>query len=218
MDRIKDLLKEVYERGINVKSAEIKALQAQINPHFLYNTLDSICWVAHDIGNIEIPEVISSLSDILRYSLNNSDKLATIAEELDITRKYLDIQRFCYSLDISLIEDISNISYEYKLPKITLQPIIENAIKHGTLQQGKNSDVITIHAFHRSDKVVIQVEDDNEADIALMYSIINDKTETQKHGIKNIHSRFNMMFGSEYGLNFIKSEHGGIIVEILLPG
>lgn len=218
IDRINELLVEVYTRGINVKSAEIRALQAQINPHFLYNTLDAICWAAHDAGNTEIPRIISSLSDILRYSIMDSNKLATIADELEIIRNYFDIQRFCYSLDITFIEDIQGVSYENKLPKLTLQPLVENAIIHGMLEQGKKVEVITIRAFHRSGAVVIQVENSYDADIGLMYDIINEKKETEKHGIKNIHSRLKMMFGPEYGLSFSKSDGGGVIVEISLPG
>lgn len=216
--RINELLIEVYTKGVDMKESEIKALQAQINPHFLYNTLDSVCWAIMETGNLEIPTVITGLSNLLRYSLKNFDKLATVTEELEIVSRYIEIQQFCYSLDIRLVTEFASVSNEYKMPKLTLQPLVENAILHGMVEHGRDSGDITIRAYYQCGDVVIQVENDCDADIGKMYSIINDTSETDKHGIKNVHNRLTMLFGPEYGLNFHRSEGGGLVVELKLPG
>lgn len=218
INRINELLNEVYIHGIAVKEAEIKALQAQINPHFLYNTLDSISWAVMDTGDFEIPSIITSLSNILRYSLKDFDKPATISEELEIVRLYVNIQHFCYSLEIHLITDLVSMDPDlYQMPKLTLQPLVENAIIHGMMDYGIKEDHIIIRSFPKEDGMILQVESSGKADIEKMYAIIRDPNETQKHGIKNIHRRLVMRYGEASGLKFSNSDSGGLIVELFLP-
>lgn len=217
LKRIQALLLDIHQKGINEKNAEIKALQAQISPHFLFNSLDSLCWAVRDTGNAELPAFITSLSDILRYSLRDFDKRVPIQEELQIVKRYIRIQQFCYSVNIVLVENIDASVLQYTLPKLTLQPLVENAILHGMLEHGEKSDTIVIRAFHRDGDTILQITDTFPADINRMYQIIRDTAQVEKHGIKNVNSRLKMLFGEPYGLDFKMSEDGGLIVEIRLP-
>lgn len=214
--RIKILLQEVYDRGVSEKQAEIRMLQAQINPHFLYNTLDSVSWAALDLGNKEIPAVVSSLSNILRYSIKEPDKLATLSEELEIAQNYVEIQRFCYSLDIVVDVSGERIASNYLLPKLTLQPLVENAIIHGFLERGQKKGRIAIRFTDGADALVCEVENEGKADILAMNEILQSKTLTAKHGIRNVHTRLQMMFGEESGLSFIQSGDASFVVRMVI--
>lgn len=205
VQRIKQLLHDVYLTGISVKQAEIRALQAQINPHFLYNTLDSISWVALDHGDSDVPRVVSSLSNILRYSINDSDRLVTLAAELDIVRDYLDIQNFCYQLDIQLILADGVTEAAFLLPKLTLQPIIENAVVHGFVEQKQTTGVIKLRVFRDAQYVRCEIENPGDADVVAMNALLHDGSEPQKHGIRNVHRRLRMLFGPDSGLHFYRT-------------
>jgi two-component system, sensor histidine kinase YesM len=214
IERIKLLLKEVFEKGVSVKQAEIRALQAQINPHFLYNTLDSISWAALDLGDSEIPAVVSSLSNILRYSIKEPDKFATIEEELKITQDYVEIQNFCYSLDIHLLIEGEPVYPQQLLPKLTFQPIVENAILHGFLENNQKSGTIIFRTIDEGDCLRFEIENPGEADIARIEEIIYGSKEIQKHGLRNVHTRLQMLFGAGSGLSVSKKETGGLVVTL----
>lgn len=214
--RIKQLLRDVYLTGISVKQAEIRALQAQINPHFLYNTLDSISWVALDHGDADVPRVVSSLSNILRYSINDSDKLVPFSEELRIVRDYLDIQNFCYQLDIQLHVAIDGDSDIACWPKLTLQPIIENALIHGFLEQKQKTGVIAIRLQQSVSQIRCDIENPGSADVIAMNALLQDMTEPKKHGIRNVHNRLRMLFGNESGLHFLTSMTGATVAVLVI--
>ena len=205
VQRIKQLLHDVYLTGISVKQAEIRALQAQINPHFLYNTLDSISWVALDHGDEDVPRVVSSLSNILRYSINDSDRLVTLAAELAIVRDYLDIQNFCYQLNIQLEVEPALAEAGLLLPKLTLQPIIENAVVHGFLEQKQTTGVIQLRLWREGADAYCEIENPGYADVEAMNALLHDGSEPKKHGIRNVHLRLRMLFGSESGLHFYRT-------------
>jgi two-component system sensor histidine kinase YesM len=211
--RIKQLLQDVYYTGLNVKQAELRALQAQINPHFLYNTLDAISWITFDLGDNDVPHVVSSLSNILRYSINDSDRLVTLTEELNIVRDYLNIQSFCYQLDIQLVIDDGLPSATQLLPKLTLQPIIENAVQHGFLEQKQKTGIIAIR-YHQTEVFAqCEIENPGEADVAMMNKLLQDTSEPKKHGIRNVHNRLRMLFGADSGLYFYQTpQHATVAV------
>jgi two-component system sensor histidine kinase YesM len=214
--RIKQLLHDVYLTGVSVKQAELRALQAQINPHFLYNTLDSISWVALDHGDSDVPRVVSSLSNILRYSINESDRLVTFADELAIVNDYLDIQNFCYQLDIQLHVDVADAHMRHQLPKLTLQPIIENAVLHGFLEQQQNSGVIHIRCQQQGNVVEYAIENPGSADIDRINALLHDAVEPQKHGVRNVHNRLRMLFGNDAGLQYMRTAHGATVANLTL--
>jgi two-component system sensor histidine kinase YesM len=214
--RIKQLLRDVYLTGISVKQAEIRALQAQINPHFLYNTLDSISWVALDHGDADVPRVVSSLSNILRYSINDSDKLVPFSEELRIVRDYLAIQNFCYQLDIQLHVATDGDDEAACWPKLTLQPIIENALIHGVLEQKQKTGVIAIRLYRTSTQLRCEIENPGTADVVAMNALLCDVSEPQKHGIRNVHNRLRMLFGNESGLHFFTTPAGATVAVLVI--
>ncbi len=217
VERIKLLLQEVYDKGLSVKQAEIRALQAQINPHFLYNTLDSISWTALDLGDSEIPAVVSSLSNILRYSIKEPDKLVSLEEELEIVQHYIDIQRFCYSLAIDTQFEGRQFTAGLKVPKLTLQPLVENAILHGFLENGIKTGTIYMRCLPEDGRVAFEVENAGQADIEKMLAIIHGEGNAEKHGIRNIHHRLQMLFGEEAGLSFYKKADGALVVRLSIP-
>jgi len=214
--RIKQLLHDVYLTGISVKQAELRALQAQINPHFLYNTLDSISWVALDHGDSDVPRVVSSLSNILRYSINDSDRLVTFAEEIAIVKDYLDIQNFCYQIDIQLCVDVADTHIHHQLPKLTLQPIIENAVLHGFLEQKQKTGVIHIRCQQQGRVVEYAIENPGSADIDRINALLHDAVEPQKHGVRNVHNRLRMLFGNDAGLQYVRTAHGATVARLTL--
>ncbi|MFN5059732.1 MAG: sensor histidine kinase [Chloroflexota bacterium] len=214
--RIKQLLHDVYLTGVSVKQAELRALQAQINPHFLYNTLDSISWVALDHGDSDVPRVVSSLSNILRYSINDSDRMVTFADEIAIVRDYLDIQNFCYQLDIQLQVSVSDEYMNYRLPKLTLQPIIENAVLHGFLEQQQKTGVIRISCNRHEDCIQYAIENPGHADIERINALLQDSVEPQKHGVRNVHNRLRMLFGEGSGLQYTRASTGATVAILTL--
>ncbi len=216
VQRIKQLLHDVYLTGISVKQAEIRALQAQINPHFLYNTLDSISWVALDHGDTDVPRVVSSLSNILRYSINDSERLVTLAAELDIVRDYLDIQNFCYQLDIQLVLADGVADATFLLPKLTLQPIIENAVVHGFVEQKQTNGVIHLRVFRDAQGVCCEIENPGDADVVAMNALLHDGSEPKKHGIRNVHRRLRMLFGPGSGLHFYRTSANATVAVLTI--
>lgn len=212
IERIKLLLHEVFERGIRVKQAEIRTLQAQINPHFLYNTLDAINWTALNLGDSDIPAVLSSLSNILRYSINDSDKLMPLSDELKIVEDYLEIQNFCYSLDIQIAFEGIDPQLPQLFPKLTFQPIIENAILHGFLEHSQKTGVIQFRQIALPGGVRFEIENPANADIQAMNQLLDSGAEPQKHGIRNVHNRLQMLFGPGSGLRFEQTAGGALMV------
>lgn len=216
--QVQKLLVDIHTREATIRKAELRTLQSQINPHFLYNTLDSISWAAINTGNREIPAVISNLSTILRYGLKGFEETVSIEEELSLAKQYVSIQCFCYSLDVQLKTDLTNPqNRRYKMPKLTLQPLVENAILHGMLDHGIKKDIIYIRTILRNDQLIVQVESNGAADIDAMYRLIHDPVETEKHGIRNIHQRLTLLYGEDHGLVFRNTCTGGLIVEFSLP-
>ncbi len=216
IQRIKLLLQEVYEKGLRVKQAEIRTLQAQINPHFLYNTLDAISWTALDLGSPEIPTILSSLSNILRYSINESDKLVTLHEELKIVQDYLEIQNFCYSLDIRLACEGLDPASPQLFPKLTFQPIVENAILHGFLEHNQKAGMIVFRQVAQPNGVRIEIENPAPADVQAMNRLLETDAEPRKHGVRNVHSRLQMLFGPGSGLRFEQSAAGALVAALMV--
>lgn len=221
LERIDSLMKEVVLEHELKRKSDLKVLQSQINPHFLYNTLDSIVWMIAG-NNKNAIKMIEALSRFFRISLSKGQDLITLSDELEHVRNYLIIQGMRYqnkiSFDIKVEESILN----YKTLNIILQPLVENSIYHGI----KNKDGeghIDISAEIIDGSLVISVADDGVGmDEDTCNGILKD-TFVQKHpsgsgiGVRNVNSRIKLYFGDEYGLSF-KSELGvGTTVSIKLP-
>ncbi len=141
MQRINDLVDDVMRSGEREKQAELKALQAQINPHFIYNTLDSVNWMALTRGEDDIATMVSSLAAILRYSIREPDEQVPLEQEIDHVRNYVSIQQMRYGNNFDIAYDIDPRLHMYRVPKFIIQPLIENAIQHGTERQAGQGQI-----------------------------------------------------------------------------
>jgi len=215
------LIDEQYKSGKEVKNSELKALQEQINPHFLYNTLDMINWMAFKDMNKEISCAVKNLAGFYKLSLNKGKSSVSINDELAHVSLYVNIQNMRYSDRIQLSIDLPEEIYSYSILKITLQPIIENSISHGILGRGNVNGNILITGKLENNDITLLVQDDgigiSEDKIK---TILTDSLISQTgsgYGLKNINQRLKLSYGESYGLLF-KSEYGtGTTVEIKIP-
>ncbi len=221
MSRITKLIDDVYETGRKQREAEIKALESQINPHFLYNTLDSVNWLALSAGANDISEIISSLSELLRYSIKNENELIAIKEEKIQLKNYINIQKMCYEDSFDVVFSIDENLMTTKIPKLVLQPLVENSILHG-ISKISCRGYIEIKGYTKGNKkVIITVEDNGQNfDVKYLNNILRlDKHIKEKggHGIRNVDQRIKLHFGEEYGLHYEVSVYGGAKAIVELP-
>lgn len=210
---MKNLTNWVYQEQLTRKDAEIKALQSQINPHFLFNTLDSINWMAH-LNNVpEISEMVTSLSAIMEASIGRDDKLISFSEELNYIDNYVKILNKRYANRIQLIKEIEPEVLDIKIPRLLIQPLIENAIYHG-LEKDKEVGIIIITAKIIDDKVMISVMDNGEGIGEKELKLINESLSLDNEtyykslntgkrkgiGLDNVNRRIKLFYGDEYGL------------------
>jgi len=219
-------LAEVFD-----KQAELAALQSQINPHFLYNTLETIRGQALIDDNVEIAKMVEALASFFRYSISRSGNLVSLSAELTNIQNYMMIQRYRFnnrfSLNIIIEDDVDEI-FEHLIPKLSVQPIVENAIFHG-LEEKLAGGVITIDAILTDSIFILTISDNGkgmspQALTELNNNIQNnpvyhDSYSTKKPGIglSNIHQRIQLLFGKEYGLHVYSSMDQGTDVEIVIP-
>ena len=221
VNRLRQLIKEVYQQKLAQKNAELTALQAQINPHFLYNTLDSINWMLIEKGEWEISDVVVSLGDILKYSLHGEDMLVLFEEELKYIESYLCIQKNRLEDRLTVQMEIDERTKTCLVPKLILQPIVENAIIHG-IEKKKEAGEIWIRAVIRGGVFAIQVKDNGagmkpEQLMKFRDSILSEETGGKHIGMRNVHRRIQLHFGEVYGLKIDSEWEKGTIVTILLP-
>ena len=220
LDEINRLIHQVYEEKLAIRNAQLTALQAQINPHFLYNTLDSINWMLIDKGDFTSSRIIQSLGRMLRYSISTEDADVTLADEISFVKSYLLIQknRMEDRLDYSI--EIPPALLDQPVPRLFLQPIVENAIKHGlnaTSQSGK----IRIWA-EKGDGVRVVVEDTgvgmSQEAIDRLGQVPLPKDDDSTHiGLANVDRRIKLKYGEDYGLSIQSRKNQGTAVTIRLP-
>ena len=200
---------------------ELKVLQSQINPHFLYNTLDSIIWMAEWGKNQEVVKMTSSLARLLRRSISNEQEVVTIEEEIDYTEAYLTIQKMRYQDKLEYeIEAEPDIRKEETV-KLVLQPVVENAIYHG-IKYKEGKGLIQIRGFREGGDIILQVEDDGRGMDQDTLEHIFEKhvrdTKSNGVGLQNVHERIRLYYGAAYGLSFESEPGKGTVVTIRLPG
>lgn len=216
---MKQLVQQQYENGILIKNAEMKALQAQINPHFLYNTLELINWKAMESDSTEIVEISQALARFYRLTLNSGQAMVPLRDELEHITQYLSIQNFRFAQQIQLLTDIPKDCLNLLIPKLTLQPLIENSVLHGFLPKEDFSDVeniIFIKAV-RTDTTLLLTLQDNGIGIApdKLQQLLSKEPVGTSGGfsVMNIQQRLQMLYGKEYGLSYSNVENGnGICV------
>lgn len=223
-ERLNTLIQENYVKNIEKKDAELALLQSQINPHFLYNTLDSINWIALTNGQDEISEMITALSDTFRLSLmKNNSPFTELNQEIRYIQSYLVLQKFRYEDRLTYDFDLPEPLPPIFIPRFILQPIIENALKHGIsqLERGGRLEIsISIDDYTR----IIILNDGTNINLMKMQRLLafdpNDQTllnfENEGYGVQNINRRIKLICGTDYGLTYTKTD-SQTICTILLP-
>ena len=218
--RLNVYIEQQYEDGKNIKNAELKALQAQINPHFLYNTLDLINWKALDKEAFDIAEVAQALAKFYKLSLNQGKDIVTIEDELSHISQYVKIQNMRFDNRIQYECHMPKDLMGYQIPKIILQPIIENAIMHGILKKRHGVGNIKVTGQMNQSRLEILIEDDGTGiDPNRLTTLLSKVTTKESHGygIRNIHERLQLLYGESYGLTYESQLGVGTKVKVSLP-
>lgn len=222
IDKIEELLGQVKTEQIRLRKAEFELLQAQINPHFLYNTLGTIVWLAEAGEEKKVVSMVESLSEFFRTSLNQGKDIISIKEELQHVKSYLKIQQVRYQDILRYEIDVSPDLYKYTIPKITIQPLVENALYHG-IKNKRGKGKITIKGVKSLDYFILQIYDDgigmNENRLQQVCYGIKHKIpeESDIYGLYNVNERIVLNFGELYGISIDSKYREGTIVNIKLP-
>lgn len=216
--RIQRLMEQVRQEEVTLRKTELNALQAQINPHFLYNTLDSIAWMCEEERTTEAVEMVNALARLFRISISKGHELITVERELLHARSYLKIQNYRYKNQFTYQFDVEEECLPYLCNKITLQPIIENAIYHG-IDRMVDEGRIEICIRAEEDAILMAVKDNGvgmskEQCTEILYREAGDRTGI---GIKNVNDRIRIYFGEKYGLRITSELDVGTCVEIRIP-
>lgn len=216
------LVNQIKEDERKMRQAELRLLQEQINPHFLYNTLDTIVWLIESGMEKEAEEMVVSLSDFFRLVLNHGKEYNTIKDEERHITSYLKIQQVRYQDILEYDIQIPTELYDYQILKMTLQPLVENALYHG-IKYKRAKGTIKVHGKKDGDIIILSVEDNGvgmeEDEVKRLREEINRPCkETQKgFGLANVNERIKMNFGAKYGMR-IESEKGkGTTVYVIIP-
>lgn len=222
IDKINELLEQVKKEQIRLRKAEFELLQSQINPHFLYNTLDAIVWLAEAGDQKKVVGMVESLSEFFRTSLNQGKDIISIQEELQHVRSYLEIQQVRYQDILQYEIQVPKELYCCLIPKITIQPLVENALYHG-IKNKRGKGRIVISGRKEQEGFLLQIEDngigiDKERLIQVREGILNKVlTGKDMYGLYNVNERIRLNFGEQYGIS-LESEYGrGTVVNIMLP-
>ncbi|HBA70548.1 MAG TPA: sensor histidine kinase [Lachnospiraceae bacterium] len=218
VERIQNLMEKVRKEEVTLRKTELKALQAQINPHFLYNTLDAIGWMCEEERSQDAVEMVNALARLFRISISKGHELIPIEKEVEHARSYLMIQKFRYKNQFTYSFDIEEKCLRYLCNKITLQPIIENAIYHGINRMVDEGKII-IRIYGEGKDIVFSVSDNGvgmsrEKCANILKSEPGDQTGI---GIKNVNDRIRIYFGEEYGITIESEPDEGTCVTIRMP-
>lgn len=219
---LKYIIDYAYNEELAKKEAQIIALQSQINPHFLNNTLEMMNWQARMAGDVEVSKMIEALSTLLDYGLDRSNKkMIHLSEELRCADAYLYIASMRFGQRLHIEKEIDESLLDTLVPQLILQPIIENAVVHGV--EVVKSGVIKLKIFKEIDNIVLQVintgKNMTKEDIERIQNIINSKRGSDTSlGIRNVNERIKLIYGEEYGLTILPAGEGETVSTITIPG
>ncbi len=223
--KIRDLLASKIKEQENLKKAEMRALQAQINPHFLYNTLDTIIWMAESKKYKQVIEIVSALSKFFRISLSKGRDWITIAEEIEQTTSYLTIQKIRYGDVLDFYIDIDDKVGENTILKLILQPLVENALYHGIKNKRQGGTIYVRAKMKNENEILLEVEDNGigftEEKLAqIEEELADDSGEIRMEsgfGIGNVNKRIKLYYGKQYGLSVKSKYYTGTCVTLVIP-
>lgn len=216
MERIHLLINEVYEGELAQKEYEMKALQAQINPHFLYNSLSLINWKAIEAKEPEISKITLLLSSFYRTALNRGDNILSVKDELTNVKSYLDIQLMMHENSFDVVMDIAEEMKEYQTLNLILQPIVENAINHGIDLLTDRRGSIRIMGRLENATIVFTVEDNGVGmEPEKVQTILTKKSKG--YGIRNVNERIRLLYGQQYGLEVFSVVGEGTRIVVTMP-
>jgi len=225
-DRINELTETLFYEQLNAeelerekKESELIALQAQINPHFLYNTFESIKWMM-DYNAKNAAVMLTQLGDLFRLGINRKSQFITIEEEIKYAKTYIDIQKVRYGENIKISWSVDNNTVKYMVPKLILQPLIENVFIHGFKTRKENGS-INIYCFIEDDNIVFKIMDNGEGITKDMLEEINNKLKGvllgESVGIYNVQKRIRLYYGENSGITLVSQVGVGTIVKLSIP-
>nr|WP_197412039.1 sensor histidine kinase [Gracilibacillus massiliensis] len=222
IDEIERLIELVYKEQKSKREAELEILQAQIKPHFLYNTLDTIQWMADEYGATKITDLVNALTTLFRIGLNKGKEYITVEEEVEHVKSYLIIQLTRYQSKLEYEININEKVKGFQVLKLILQPLVENAIYHGIRnKRGKGKILIDIDS--KDDKLLFSVHDtgigikkDKLWEIN-NYLKTTDSNESKGYGLFNVNERIKLTYGSDYGVEVDSDFQNGTTVKVILP-
>jgi two-component system sensor histidine kinase YesM len=222
IDKINELLEQVKTEQVRLRKAEFELLQSQINPHFLYNTLDAIVWLAEAGEQKKVVSMVGSLSDFFRISLNQGQDILDVREELQHVRSYLEIQQMRYQdilqYEICVPEEL----YSSRIPKITLQPLVENALYHG-IKNKRGKGMIRIDGDMEDSDCILRITDNGRGMTPERLGQVREgirnrnACETEIYGLYNVNERIRLNFGEKYGITITSTYGEGTCVTVRLP-
>ncbi len=216
MDEINRLIDEVYVNKIALKEYELKALQAQINPHFLYNTLSMMNWMAIRSGQMEISKVTLALSTFYRTALSKGEDMVTVETCIRNMEAYLEIQLTMHDHNFTVEWETDPDIKNEKMPKLLLQPVVENAIEHGIDEKEEGDKKLFLSFKGQGDDVEIIVRDNGTG-------MEQEKAETlvtyqaKGYGLKNVNDRIRLLYGESYGIQIYSAPGEGTTVIMRFP-
>lgn len=225
LNQINRLINEKYKMKLVCREAQLKALQAQINPHFLYNTLQTIGSMAYEEGIEDLEQAAKALSDMLRYSIKSGGDIVTVGDEIKNVKDYLYIQKLRYEDKLDYHIKLSDEIYSIRIPKLIFQPIVENSVVHG-IEPLKKPGLININCDLKDNYLFIKVSDNGVGipenhllEIRNGLNSYNEDTfgEVEEIGIMNIFHRLNLRFGKEFGMTIDSKVNEGTLIEIYIP-
>ena len=219
ISRLNAQIQEITQKQASLRKTELALLQAQINPHFLYNTMDTIIWLIEAERPQAAVEMVSNLSDFFRHSLSRGEDIITMGEEERHVRSYLQIQQVRYKDILDYTIQIDPALGSARVPKLTLQPLVENALYHGIkLKRGKGCIYITSRA--EGTDILIQITDDGAGMSEERLAELNRALGTGERvgfGLVTVHERLWLLFGPPYGLTLSSRQGVGTTVTVRIP-
>ena len=220
VEQLRELTDDIVREQEEKRKSELDALQSQINPHFLYNTLEAVNWRAKAIGEKDISSMVESLGTLMRETLNTKDKTFTVRRELEIVKSYLTIQQIRFEDRLEYTIQIDDSIMDISLPHLTIQPLVENAINYA-MEESTEVCHIQIEGTRSGDNVYIDVvNNDSQFEPDLLRKL--DQGLVTPHGfgigLLNIHKRIQLTYGSEYGLHLFNKDDEHAVARIIIPG